>query len=571
MKVDVKISKSTYFLISLVFGGSIFLLAPLGVYVENVDEFSVLGRDLISVLSLCVLVAVVVTFVCFLVLDRTSELLLAGMAGLVFGISLSIVIQSQFFLWEFGPLDGRKIDWERWTSIGRLELLLWVASPSFSIFVALRYNAKFRMAINGLFLFVLVSISGKLLQVDFSDIGDKESPIHDETFSFDTSNNTLLIVLDTLQADIFGEILTEHPRDLDYLKGFTYYPNTLGGYPTTRVSVSLMLSGKSYKNEIPLTQWVSEEVTRKTIVDYFRNTGSHTSIVLNGAPAYGVQHAIIDMATIGYSGWRKLGIQVTSVLDAGLFSLVPTLAKPSIYDDGNWTLSKSIHKTARTPKGAHGADARFVQAFENYFDIQPSLKGSFKYFHLRGAHYPLQVDENFQSAKRTGSEREDFVRQTRGVFSNLRPMIQTLIENGIYADTEILIVGDHGSLSVPVSDIRKSNSAPNAIENTVISSSRPVFLHKQKGEAAVALRVSEDARHLADIPCILSGHTNFFGCEKKAWPAKGNSPRKFYYYRWKHKYWGSDYMPPIQSYTISGDVRDLNSWSKGAAFPGPEE
>lgn len=567
-EIEKEISKLTYLLVALIFGGSILLLAPLGVYVEHVEEFSVSGRDLVAVLSLCAFVAASLMFVCFLVLGRVSKVLSASVVGLLFGISLSVVIQSQFLLWKFGPLDGRKINWEAWNSIGWLELVLWVAAPGLSIFFALRHKTKFEMAVTGLFFFLLVSIGGKLLQVDFADDGGKVSLR--EVFSVDTNSNTLLIVLDTVQSDVFGEILEKFPRDLVYLKGFTYYPNTLGGYPTTRVSVPLIVSGKNYKNEMPVAHWISEEVKGQTIVDHFKNAGRQISVVLNGVPGDSIQNAIIPMSTIGYSGWQNLRIQVSSVLDAGFFSLAPTFTKPLIYDDGNWFLSKAIKENDdRTPYGPHGDDARLVQEFVSHFNLQPSLEGSFKYFHLRGAHFPLQVDEKFQRAERAGSAREDYLRQTRGVFSNLRPMMQVLIDSGIYDDMEILIVADHGTLSVPAADMWGSEPG---LESDMLSSARPVFIHKRKGESASALRVSDAARQLADIPCILSGYSDSFGCEKERdWSGEGNRPRTFYYYRWKDKYWQLNYMPPMQSYSISGDVRDPKSWSKGAEFPGPTE
>jgi len=496
---------------------------------------------------------------------RISEVLRISVVGLTFGISLCIVIQSQFFLWKFGPLDGRKIDWERWNLIGSLELVLWAASPILGIIFAVKNTRQFRIAISGLFFFVFISIGAKLTQINFSDDKSDEVISLQEAFSFDTDNNTLLIVIDTVQADVFGEILKRYSRELDYLNGFTYYPNTLGGYPTTRVSVPLILSGKSYKNEMPLALWLEQEVMGKTVVDYFRRAGRQTSVALNSVPSGGIQHPIIKMSTIGYSGWEKLRVQVTSVLDAALFSLAPTLAKPSAYDNGNWFLSKSIQENRRTPSGEHGADVRFVDVFEAYFNVQPSLNGPFKYFHLRGAHFPLQLDEMFEITERTGIQREDYLRQTRGVFSNLKPVMQTLINKGIYNNMEILIVSDHGTLSVPVSDTQ----GPQFYLDSVLSSSRPVFLHKRSNGAATPIQVSESARHLADIPCILSGNSGSFDCEKGNWTDENNRLRTFYFYRWKHKYWEKDYMPPIQSYSVSGDVRDLRSWSKGAKFSKP--
>ena len=140
----------------------------------------------------------------------------------------------------------------------------------------------------------------------------------------------------------------------------------------------------------------------------------------------------------------------------------------------------------------------------------------------------------FEITERTGIQKEDYLRQTRGVFSNLKPMMQTLINNGIYNDMEILIVSDHGTLSVPVSDTQGPQFY---LDKSVLSSSRPVFLHKRSNGADIPIQVSESARHLADIPCILSGNSGSFDCDKSNWTDENNRLRTFYFYRWKHKYW----------------------------------
>ena len=45
-------------------------------------------------------------------------------AGFLLGFSICVVLQSQIFLWEFGPLDGREIKWETWAIHGNIELIV---------------------------------------------------------------------------------------------------------------------------------------------------------------------------------------------------------------------------------------------------------------------------------------------------------------------------------------------------------------------------------------------------------------------------------------------------------------
>jgi hypothetical protein len=112
----------------------LFLVAPLTFYYGNINEitftladvwFSIAGLFFASSLFL------------FLLLTATSKLkrIYLVLSGLLLGLSVAVWVQSQLFVWDFGPLDGRGIDWAQWSMHMGVEFLVWLVLSKVSRFL----------------------------------------------------------------------------------------------------------------------------------------------------------------------------------------------------------------------------------------------------------------------------------------------------------------------------------------------------------------------------------------------------------------------------------------------------
>lgn len=92
----------------------LFVVAPLALYWGNVGEIQF---DLSAVAWPVAGIVVAGTAGIFLILSALAwhpvpERLATG---LVVGAAAAIWLQSQIFVWDFGPLDGRGINWADWS------------------------------------------------------------------------------------------------------------------------------------------------------------------------------------------------------------------------------------------------------------------------------------------------------------------------------------------------------------------------------------------------------------------------------------------------------------------------
>jgi hypothetical protein len=86
-------------------------LPSLGFYSANPDEFSIDPTRLSTYLAL-VSLGITVIVILLLLISKLGGTIFQGLSGLVNGIGAMALIQGNFLLWNFGPLDGRGMQWE---------------------------------------------------------------------------------------------------------------------------------------------------------------------------------------------------------------------------------------------------------------------------------------------------------------------------------------------------------------------------------------------------------------------------------------------------------------------------
>ncbi|UXZ21265.1 hypothetical protein KZH41_22650 [Pseudomonas sp. YeP6b] len=539
----------------------IFVVVPLAFYFGNVLEYV---ASFSSILLLLCTVAVGLFLLFFLLLLNVRKLpsVFNVLSGLLVGTAVAAWVQSQIFAWDFGPLDGRGVDWAKWDGHAQWELWAWGAILLVSVVLAFRSFKGVRLLAQGtIFLGILTLVSsGIVASLQRSDASGGDAS--NSAFTFSERNNKILVILDTFQSDVFLEISKRWPEEVEFLKGFTFYPDTAGGFPTTVASVPLIMTGEQYKNEIPIREWTRKTHEHKNIANFLGDHGFSVSLVtILPSTLEGTRYPAQPISTAGRIGWRAVLQNDLLVLDGGFFRALPTHWKPGFYSEGNWYFSRLSSDTNALP-GIHGQDLSFLEAFEQQATVDLKTAGEFKFYHYAGAHWPLQLDEHLNYKAGMPEERESYIQQSRGVLTLLRRKLEKLKQLRVYDSAEIVVVGDHGSHYIVPNDMRASKlSNVDEIPDNVLASSRPLFLYKPADSLAV-LAISEAPMQLRNIPCVFSRNSSEFGCDT-TFGGHSQDSRTFFYYHWTKDYFdgSKDFMPPMYEYAVKGDIRDMASWS----------
>ena len=81
----------------------------------------------------------------------------------------------------------------------------------------------------------------------YEESGDISKNEADNLYAFSNESNTLIIMLDEFQGNIFADIIEKHPEIKQQFSGFTYYPNTLSHGSTTWKSIGAIAGGPDFQ------------------------------------------------------------------------------------------------------------------------------------------------------------------------------------------------------------------------------------------------------------------------------------------------------------------------------------
>jgi len=539
----------------------VILVSPLSFYLANHTEHPIPVSVLLPMLLLCFLGVAGFLFVLLVVIK--NRLWSMALKGILVALAVAAWVQSQLMAWNFGLLDGRGIKWTAWTNHACLEIFLWVVISAFIIYLAFRKEKLFETATQGIIFLGVLTLASSWLTSDYKP---KQQAAHDINlpFLFHPVHNKIVIILDSFQSDIFGEIARRWPAEVAFLQGFTFYPNTLGGSYATTTECPLILTGQFYKNEIPVNDWMKKKYAEFNMPDYFAARGYGVALTSfnDGYTLSGIRSPIFNEGSLGEPMLSDRLRSALLVLDGGVFRALPIVFKKSFYNEGNWFFSR-LNMANKVPPGWNGVELRFVQAFETKAAVGSDKAGVFRYYHLWGPHGPMQVNAKYEYIAKMPQTRESCIEQSRGTLGLLRRMLQRLKDIQIYKNAEILVIADHGSREFRPTDLLHEQDIDEKLDDRILKCARPLFLYKPAA-ATAAISYSDAPMHLEDVVCLLLENA-FPDCTKRMSVREKKSPREriFYHYNFTQKWSDGDkkYMPPMIKYVVKGDVRDLSAWN----------
>jgi len=559
----------------------IFLFGPFNIYRGNLGEFTV---SLMSILGFYLLPA----FVFILILAGIGVFLPKKLhqryVALIFALGILIWLQGNILVWKYGLLDGQTFDWTKDQWRGWLDGALWILLP---ITACLFYRQIYKFA--GVICIIILSCQLVHLifvtlnapetwdtRASFSEYGSAPK----EIFNFSSKQNVILIILDAFQSDFFEDILDD---DADYyhetLEGFTFFRDTVGSFPTTYMSLPAILSGRTYRNRVPMPEFVKSVLNGRTIPNVLYRKGYEVDLILTDglfgdAGQYSNKYSLPVPYNVTKEAYTLLNAALT--LDLVLFRVVPHYLKKYISIDGLGFTQRLLGQK-NYMKLRYFAHKAFMQDLIENMSAERK-KPVYKFIHLCTTHPPFVVDANCEySGKLLPPTRKNIKNQAKCGLNHIIEFLKKLKLKGIYASSFIIISADTG-LGEPVKMrnmdrcLNGDSVRSNEEFEGVVGSALPLLLVKppySKGP----LRVSDVPSALTDIPATVSAclglDERFGGKSLYEIASKENRERRFCYYLWRHENWQSEYFEHLEEFIIRGSVFDKCSWRCGSFYYRP--
>lgn len=564
--------KSLLFIALLLLAFQILVSFPIAVWLNNQFDLISELHDSLAVFALSFLV---VSIGLFLIAAGLPKKVCKYLLPMIILVSILVYVQQYILVWDYGVLDGRRIDFSNNKFQGWIDLGIWIFGAVVYIFLR---EKILKHSLTILLFTAIMTIVGTVTTVvshDFSQDSSTASLSEIHKFTYSDNHNVLLFLLDGFQSDLFWELIDQNPEFTRELSGFTFYSNTSAVFAKTYPTIPLLLTGKSYQKQEPFQTFL-DDVYQDSILTDLVSEGWDVGLYPYVKGTIPLDNSIMSNY-LSYTPWPEKVDDYLQTLDLTLFRSVPHVFKNSVYNNGDFII-KNL-----TGNFLHSFDHLFIDSSQiEPLNSQPhqglnfrenlsqmgkatSPKPSFRFYHLFMPHEPFLLDQNLEFG-RTGN---DFSSYQEYAFASLKLMISYLSKLkalGIYDNTSIIITADHGSgeYSTKTYNSDQRIYQPSIKNGKAMASGKPLLLIKN-GNSDEPLNVSSKPVSLLDVAPTIAHFANIEIKNVKGRTIDSigeNEQRVRTYFHYTFSGWDSRYLNDFDVYRIDGDVYDDDSWTK---------
>lgn len=478
---------------ALMVAASVGLFVPFEIYLPNRAELdATFGDALPYLMGLTVVFALLLTAIAVALPARARRV--AGALLLATGILLWI--QSSFLRWGYGELDGRGIDWARFTWQGWVDAAVWVGVLALAAWQSRRF---FRNALFVALAFILLQAGSAIVRAKRAPEpagaeAKSEAPetMPEAVCHLSKRQNVFHIIMDSFQTDVFLDLVDEEGL-ADELQGFTVFRDNLSVGRRTVICVPAILSGRVFDGATS-----ESEYFREAVQESFHNVLYDNGWVVNLIPH-------ITMENTRYTNYfsspavyglpTRVGHRQTAayLVDVGLFRQLPHVAKKFIYNEENWRLSAI---GGRPPSHMSFQQKAFFRDYISRVTPEFDLP-AYHFIHLMPPHPPLVTAADGTYAGRAlPNTRENYKNEARYILRLFVDLLHRLEQMGLYDSSIIILQGDHGA-GFPVQfDGHLSTNLAGRVS--------ALFALKPAGTSG-PLQVSDAPTTIADTPATVMG------------------------------------------------------------------
>ena len=529
----IRAEDKVYLVIIWAFIWTIGFWVPLDIFFRNTEEFWFGINDIFHWL---ILINVVVSVIAIVIVRLIKTKNILNVVGYVFFVLLlDVCIQSYMLNVSYGVLDGRSIDWGSYGSYGLYNALLWAGV----VFVPLLLLFKFKLqqivqccAKVSVMLLIIQGV-GLLYYVTSTDCirARHESAIVTTRglLDFSKDENIIVIILDAFDSSYMQELLNSDYGDKvrSTFEDFTYYPDTVGMYPTTKGALPYIMTGELYRNDIPYNEYIQNAYHNNSLYTKLLNE-NYAIEGYSYSVFYSTDNPVFSNVEHGFYQISDKGNFFVDFYKLSMFRIIPHCLKRYLVST---TEDFELYKNYRDyQRYSWKNDTFYNRLREEKIRVSETSK-KFKIYHLKGAHPPYEYDENFKSDSGVKYTNID---ATKASCTLVKEFFDQLKSNNVFDTSTIIVLADHGSM--------------NLCQN-------PLFLIKNKSEKH-KFKISDKQFSYSMLQQIFLGILDGESIKENA---IGVQDREFYYYNWDDS-WDAKFLPVIKQIRCTGNANDLNDF-----------
>ena len=550
------------------------LFGPFTVYRANQHEFSALFTDiawpwlLLAVGGAWALLLSISCVICLL-----SDWLVRLYAALLFAVGVLLWAQGNLLVADYGLLTGEGLDLSREIWRVPYETALWVgvvglaAVYARAISTIARVGSQLLIALQAMVLVSAMVTAGGDAQNDMP--GWSQPP--EDIYALSRQHNVIHIVLDAFPSWIFAELLEQERSTFDRdFSGFSFFADHLGAFPTTRASMPAMLTGMAYRNEVPLNDFIRENIRERSIFSVldgygyqvhaasFHGTDQPPAVFPNGRST--VRYTI----PTPYGSRREyLKFAAAQLVDLSLFRHVPHGIKPRVYNEQAWLL-QSLYPEQQVGRNTRtSGHAAFVKDYTRRVRTATD-QPVYTFLHVAIPHPPMVMDSRCTFIGPTRLDPTSYAAQSRCGLVLVQDLLNRLRALGVYDSSLVLLASDHGW------DTRRAEPSLAGVQTPAghldrIVPSAMALLAVKPPESRGPVQTSYLPTSITDIPATIYdviGRPNPGMRGQSAFQMAPDSDRRreYVHHSWKNADWARSHFDLMHLFPVSGRMQEPSAW-----------
>ena len=423
--------------ITLVYG-------PLELYFTNRKDFWFAPNVIVPEVLFLFAAALLLCILLLAAADRWAPKLYALLTGCFVWGTLVCYLHSNFLSGWLPSMDGSAVDWNAYPTQRALSAAVCVAAALFVGFLGWKKWLQNAAFFGGGALTLMLAITVVTLGLGSSSLqGSYYFSTNKELQDYSSDKNFLMFVVDTVDGDVFEQLVNETPEYQEALRDFTYYSNTMSGYAYTELSMSQFLTGQWYEGDVPFETYCTKALNESPFLADLQNRDYRMGFYFgynffdkNSGPDRFVNLSLRTSEITTHPAFWRVILRMSCVKNA-----------PFDFKRLGYGLPEKLNGLIQ--KGPVDFENRFESdnaAFWNYCQTTPvTTTGSdkvFKYIHLDGAHPAFLYGPHLE--KVAGTEQATYPNSVGSCLYVIENYLNMLRENDCYDNTAILILSDHG-------------------------------------------------------------------------------------------------------------------------------
>lgn len=440
-KLSVKKQMIEFFPAALFLNVTYAVFNPSSLFLNNIEEFSVSYFKILPIILAMVLALTVSVYL--IVLCFTNEKNVVYASAFFFALTLGLYVQGNFLNPNFPELDGTEIVWSEYAVEEIISAVFWCACV-LGILLAVRFkkNGMKKVIKYAAYFLSLVQLVSLVVLV-FANPLDKtvdRGMLKEGEFVLGSEENIVMFIVDTLQADTMNEYLASDAY-AGGLDDFVYFDNTVSGGAPTLQALPLLFTGYEHDPKQSVDVYREEAWQGTAFFDDLHENGYDVRMYTDAKKVIGCNEEMIDNYGVVGSHW------IESHLNFGrqLYKLVNFYVFPQPLKRFFWLstdmITEEIGRSSTAYSIAFAAQPVFYQELQSAGELKTDYEKAFRVYHYMGVHNPHNMNANLELE---GLFDVSIQEALQGMMKIIYAYIDEMKRAGVYDDSMIIILGDHG-------------------------------------------------------------------------------------------------------------------------------